>query len=74
MRIVRFWLTVAVTVLSGCCSDVSSTGCVWFDQCGNSPNSTLKTLNCKYEGDPGKVIIQSTILQQFLVMMREQYF
>ena len=63
MRELRLWLTAAVAVLSGCL-DVSSGGCVWFDQCGNSPNSTLKTLNCKYDGDPGKGIMQSNELQR----------
>ena len=63
MRELRLWLTAAVVVLSGCL-DVSSGGCVWFDQCGNSPNSTLKTLNCKYDGDPGKGIMQSNELQR----------
>ena len=63
MRELRLWFTFAVAVLSVLCLDVSSGGCVWFDQCGNSPNSTLKTLNCKYDGEPGKVEIQSNKLQ-----------
>ncbi len=47
---------VAVAVL---CAAVNadSAGCVWYDECGKDP-SDGRTLNCRYDGQPGQANAQ----------------